>query len=247
MTLCRAFGAVVLAVTSVGHAAVLASGNAGTPTSQNNAPSIPDLDGEWVCQAYCPAGGEGKTAHIVQHGMELRFTNEGGQTSDGRLQDDLRTVVATAWNGLQGALDDRTLFLRWRNGTIWTKVVASGVLAASLNTAGKIDIYSILFDVDKTDIKPQSQSTLREISGLLKSDAKAKLEIAGHTDNTGTATHNLTLSKARAAAIVQALVTTYGVDPSRLKAAGYGDTKPVAPNDNEESRAKNRRVELRKL
>jgi outer membrane protein OmpA-like peptidoglycan-associated protein len=74
-----------------------------------------------------------------------------------------------------------------------------------------------------------------------------RLEIAGHTDNSGTAAHNLALSKGRAAAVVPALVKDYGIAVTRLQPPGYGDTKPVAPNTTEENKAKNRRVELRKI
>ena len=85
------------------------------------------------------------------------------------------------------------------------------------------------------------------VAKLLKADPGLKLEVAGHTDNTGTAAHNLQLSAGRAAAVVNALVATYGIDRARLEPKGYGDTRPVAPNDGEANRARNRRVELRKL
>jgi len=81
----------------------------------------------------------------------------------------------------------------------------------------------------------------------LKIDRTLKVEVAGHTDNTGTADHNQTLSEGRAKAVVDALVKDYGIDAARLQAKGYGATKPVAPNDTDDGRAKNRRVELRKL
>jgi outer membrane protein OmpA-like peptidoglycan-associated protein len=71
--------------------------------------------------------------------------------------------------------------------------------------------------------------------------------VAGHTDNTGDKEHNAKLSDGRAAAVVQSLIKTYGIDAARLQAKGYGDAKPVGPNDTEDGRAKNRRVELRKM
>jgi OOP family OmpA-OmpF porin len=120
-------------------------------------------------------------------------------------------------------------------------------MAKALTDTGKVDIYGLYFDTDKTDLKPESQSTLEEVANLLKADPSLKLEVAGHTDNTGTAAHNMQLSAGRAAAVVNALVTSYGVDRARLQAKGYGDSKPVAPNDIEPNRARNRRVELRKL
>lgn len=120
-------------------------------------------------------------------------------------------------------------------------------MAKALSAAGKIDLYGILFDIDKTNLKPESKKTLDEVAKLLQSDPTLKLEVAGHTDNTGSADHNMELSSGRAAAVVDALVTSYGIDKSRLVAKGYGDTMPVAPNDTAEGRAKNRRVELKKM
>jgi outer membrane protein OmpA-like peptidoglycan-associated protein len=120
-------------------------------------------------------------------------------------------------------------------------------MAKALSTTGKIDIYGILFDVDRAELKSESRPTLEEVANLLKSDPSLRVEVAGHTDNTGGADHNMKLSVARAAAVVNALIGTYGIDKSRLQPKGYGDTKPVAPNDSDQDRAKNRRVELRKL
>jgi len=126
-------------------------------------------------------------------------------------------------------------------------VIKSEEMAQALKQTGKIDVYGILFDVDKTEVKQESAPTLTEVAKLLKGDAQLKLEVAGHTDNTGSAAHNLTLSEGRAAAVVRALVSTYGVAAARLQAKGYGDTKPIAANTTDEGRAKNRRVELRKI
>jgi OOP family OmpA-OmpF porin len=120
-------------------------------------------------------------------------------------------------------------------------------MAKALSATGRIDIYGIFFDVDKTELKAESQATLEEVAKLLKSDPSLRIEVAGHTDNTGGADRNMKLSVGRAAAVVNALVNTYGIDKTRLQPKGYGDTKPVGPNDSDQGRAKNRRVELRKL
>jgi OOP family OmpA-OmpF porin len=127
-----------------------------------------------------------------------------------------------------------------------TVEVKANDMAKSLAGAGKIDVYGIYFDIDKTELKPESKSALEEVAKLLKADPSLRLEVAGHTDNTGTPAHNMQLSSGRAAAVVNALVADYGVDRARLRANGYGDSKPVAPNDSDQNRAKNRRVELRK-
>ncbi|HEX9367259.1 MAG TPA: OmpA family protein [Vicinamibacterales bacterium] len=120
-------------------------------------------------------------------------------------------------------------------------------MADALATKGFVDLYGIYFDVNKAEIKPESTKTLDEVASLLKIDRSLKLEVSGHTDNTGDKARNLQLSDARAQAVVQALVKTYGIAATRLQAKGYGDTKPVAPNTSDANRTKNRRVELRKL
>ena len=119
-------------------------------------------------------------------------------------------------------------------------------IADALATKGFFDLYGIRFDTDKTEIKPESKGTLDEVASLLKIDRSLKLVISGHTDNVGDKARNMKLSEARAQAVVQALVTNYGIDPKRLIPKGYGDTRPVAPNTTDDNKAKNRRVELRK-
>jgi OmpA-OmpF porin, OOP family len=125
--------------------------------------------------------------------------------------------------------------------------VKAADIADALATTGAVDLYGIYFDVDKAVVRPESDKTLDVVASLLKIDRSLKLEIAGHTDSTGDKEHNLKLSQDRAAAVVDALVKKYSIDPARLQAQGYGDSKPVAGNDTEEGRAKNRRVELKRL
>ena len=207
---------------------------------------VPGLAGEWVCRDYCPQGGEGKTAHIAQSGVILHFINEGGGKSEGRVASDSQSVLASDCGNLQGNLERNATLIRWTNGTVWAKVPATSTLSNALRSQGKVDIYTILFDVDESEIKPQSQSTINAIVGLMKSDPSLKLEVSGHTDNTGSAAHNQQLSQARAKAVVADLVKN-GVSAARLQAKGYGDTRPVASNSTDAGRAQNRRVQLRKL
>jgi outer membrane protein OmpA-like peptidoglycan-associated protein len=118
-------------------------------------------------------------------------------------------------------------------------------LAADLARDGHVAIYGIYFDVDQATLKPESEVALQHVLDLLKSDASLKLEVQGHTDNTGSAPHNQTLSEQRAAS-VSAWLVGHGVSAGRLTAKGYGDTQPAADNRTPEGRAKNRRVELKK-
>ncbi|RJG35081.1 OmpA family protein, partial [Motilimonas pumila] len=104
-------------------------------------------------------------------------------------------------------------------------------------------IYGIYFDFDKADIKPDSKPQLDQIAKLLGDHPDIKLTFTGHTDNQGNADYNLARSRRRADAIVAALVRDYGIAAGRLNAQGMGASAPIASNDTDEGRAKNRRVE----
>jgi outer membrane protein OmpA-like peptidoglycan-associated protein len=113
-----------------------------------------------------------------------------------------------------------------------------------ISSSGHVALYGIYFDTDKADLKPESRPTLQEIARLLKQDAALKLYVVGHTDNVGGFDYNSGLSERRAVAVVKELTANHGIAATRLKAAGVGMLSPVAPNDREEGRTKNRRVEL---
>lgn len=117
-------------------------------------------------------------------------------------------------------------------------------LAGSIRETGKAAVYGIYFDTDKADIKPESAAAIAEIAKMLQANPGLKLFVVGHTDTTGAFDHNVKLSQARAAAVVNALVAQHGIAAARLTPFGGGPTAPVASNRTEEGRAKNRRVEL---
>lgn len=120
----------------------------------------------------------------------------------------------------------------------------ASAMAAEINKSGRVTLRGILFDVGQATIKPESAALLAEVGALLKADAALSLEVVGHTDNTGTAAANLTLSRQRADAVKAWLVKTHAIDASRLTTSGRGDTVPVADNATDAGRAQNRRVEL---
>jgi outer membrane protein OmpA-like peptidoglycan-associated protein len=122
--------------------------------------------------------------------------------------------------------------------------VDAASLANDINRTGHASVYGIYFDTGKADIKPESDATLKEIAKLLQGDAKLKLYVVGHTDNQGALDLNMDLSRRRADAVLAALTTKYAVPAGRLRAYGSGPYAPVASNDREDGRAKNRRVEL---
>lgn len=123
----------------------------------------------------------------------------------------------------------------------------AGDLAKGLAADGKIALYGIYFDSNKADVKSESKPQLAEMAKLLQQDATLKVYIVGHTDNQGAMARNLPLSQQRAEAVVKALVTDYKIAATRLSAKGIASYSPVATNDNDVGKAKNRRVELVKF
>jgi outer membrane protein OmpA-like peptidoglycan-associated protein len=111
----------------------------------------------------------------------------------------------------------------------------------------RIRLYGIHFDVDKATIKPQSEPVIAQIAAVMKQNPSWRFRVEGHTDSDGGYAHNMTLSQARAQAVVNELVTRYHIARSRLSAAGYGYSHPVAPNTTAAGKALNRRVELVRL
>jgi OmpA-OmpF porin, OOP family len=123
-------------------------------------------------------------------------------------------------------------------------VANADVFSNDIRATGHAAVYGITFDTDSAGIKPESAQAIGEIAKLLKADAGLKIFVVGHTDGTGAVDHNLKLSGDRAQAVMQALVRDHGIAAARLRAYGCGPYAPVASNDTEDGRAKNRRVEL---
>jgi len=116
----------------------------------------------------------------------------------------------------------------------------------ALDEEGHVAVYGIYFDNDRAALKLGAEKVLIQMVILMKNNPDLAIEIQGHTDNTGPADHNLDLSTRRAET-VKSFLLTYGIEARRMVSKGYGEEKPVAPNDTEEGRAMNRRVELRKI
>lgn len=102
------------------------------------------------------------------------------------------------------------------------------------------------FGFNSADLTPGARSILEEQAAILDMEPTVRVEIAGHSDSTGPEAYNLGLSERRAKAAEEYLISK-GISPDRLKAVGYGESRPVATNDTREGRAMNRRVELNVL
>ena len=140
------------------------------------------------------------------------------------------------------------------NGLIWLRIVEkkemeqhvvadAAAFGNDIKATGHVAVYGINFDTGKATITPESAAAIGEVAKLLKTDAALKVHVVGHTDNVGSVESNLKLSQDRAAAVVQALVQQ-GIAAARLRPYGCGSFAPVASNDAEDGRAKNRRVEI---
>ncbi len=113
-------------------------------------------------------------------------------------------------------------------------------------TDGKIITNGIRFDVNKATIRPESMGVINEIVQLMNEHPELKFSVEGHTDSDGSADHNQRLSEQRSEAVMKQMVAM-GIASDRLTSAGHGQNRPLAPNDTQENKARNRRVEFVRL
>lgn len=123
------------------------------------------------------------------------------------------------------------------------ETVTAAAMGQDLARQGRVALYSILFDTGRAEVKPESQPQLAELVGFLRGAPDMKVLVVGHTDNQGALDYNLDLSRRRAQAVVAALAGQ-GIPATRMVPQGVGMAAPLASNDAEDGRARNRRVEL---
>lgn len=124
--------------------------------------------------------------------------------------------------------------------------VSLPVALEPISNTGKETLNNIFFDVGRYDLVGKSRTELTRLAQFLKTNPTVSVEISGHTDDQGDATANLLLSKKRAQTVV-AYLTEAGIEAGRIRATGFGKTKPLLPNTSEENRRLNRRIEWRVL
>jgi OOP family OmpA-OmpF porin len=133
--------------------------------------------------------------------------------------------------------------------TVETEPMEIGMVTAAnigegLSTLGRIAIYDIFFDTGQSEVKPESANALKAIAEYLNANETQNVVIVGHTDNVGDFDMNISLSQSRADAVMEKLISEYGVNREQLKPFGVGPVSPVESNSTEEGRAQNRRVEI---
>jgi OOP family OmpA-OmpF porin len=133
----------------------------------------------------------------------------------------------------QGTLDDGKM-----------AITGDSPIARALADTGRIDLYGFYFDTGKAGLQAGSDKALAELAQVLKDNPSLQVQVIGHTDNVGHDAANLLLSQYRARAVTDALAQRLGLSADRLEPLGRGASQPVAPNDSEDGRARNRRVEI---
>jgi outer membrane protein OmpA-like peptidoglycan-associated protein len=114
-----------------------------------------------------------------------------------------------------------------------------------IDTGSTVELKNVFFDVDKWELKPESKAELDKLIFFLTKNPGVKIELGGHTDNSGKKEWNRTLSTNRAKAVYEYVIKNGKIDEDRLSYKGYAETKPKVPNDTPENKAKNRRTEFK--
>ncbi|MCB0401845.1 MAG: OmpA family protein [Flavobacteriales bacterium] len=136
--------------------------------------------------------------------------------------------------------------------TLFAANVKEDIELKEMNAGRSFELKNILYDYDRATLRPESKTELDRLVVILNEHAAIKVEISSHTDSKGTDAYNQKLSQRRAQSVVDYLIKK-GIDKSRLVPTGYGESKPVAPNtnedgsDNPEGRQLNRRTEFKVL
>jgi outer membrane protein OmpA-like peptidoglycan-associated protein len=137
--------------------------------------------------------------------------------------------------------------LKLEGATDKEKTISRTIEMRKLSVGVSSILHFIYFDFDKATFKTEAYDELNKLENMMRQNDAMSIELAGHTDAVGTKAYNLFLSKKRAEAVKDYL-TKKGIDPRRIQAVGYGKTKPLASNDDEdEGRELNRRVEFKVL
>lgn len=133
-----------------------------------------------------------------------------------------------------------------KEGTAFNEPKKLDIKLSPIEKGETVILRNVFFDTDKFNLKPTSEVELDKLVDFLVKNPVLKIELGGHTDDQGETTYNQKLSENRAKAVLDYLVNK-GIDASRLSAFGYGESKPMATNSDEQGRAQNRRTEFKVL
>jgi outer membrane protein OmpA-like peptidoglycan-associated protein len=169
-----------------------------------------------------------------------------GYTTDGRFFATVELGKNTAFQVQKEGYLFYSQNINLKENTSQAKPYELEILLMPISVNSKITLNNVFFDFDKSNLKPESFVELDKLVELLQKNPTVKIEISGYTDDKGDEKYNQVLSQKRAESVMDYLIQK-GIDKIRLTAKGYGETQPIAPNDTEENKAKNRRTELKVL
>ncbi|MBK7818088.1 MAG: OmpA family protein, partial [Sphingobacteriaceae bacterium] len=129
--------------------------------------------------------------------------------------------------------------------TDFTKPYLLEIPLEPIDTGRTVELKNIFFDVNKWDLKPESKAELEKLAAFLAKNPTLKIELGGHTDNSGDKKFNEMLSTNRAKSVYDYVIANGKISAARLSYKGYADKRPKVPNDSPENKAKNRRTEFK--
>ena len=186
-----------------------------------------------------------------EHEMSYKDSDHDGVPDDDDRCPDTPRGVSVDDNGCPGDQDHDGVADnqdRCPDTPIGTRVDRNGCPMSAKETelldTGTLRLENVYFDTDKATIKSESYDALDEVGEILAKWPELRIEIGGHTDNTGTSSYNRDLSNDRAASVKEYLTSKFSLRKDQYTSKGYGETRPVATNDTSDGRAKNRRVEF---
>lgn len=192
------------------------------------------------CEATKNANNKQKGAVIGSAGGAVIGGVVGNNTGDGNTA--LGAIIGGVVGGAAGAIIGNRMDKQ-------AKEIEQEIPGAEVERVGEgINVTfdessGVYFDTEKYNINSKSQATLNKLADIFKEYPDSNILVEGHTDNTGSETYNLTLSKNRAQAVTNYL-TSQGLSNGRFNTKWYGESQPKYDNSTAEGRAKNRRVEL---
>jgi outer membrane protein OmpA-like peptidoglycan-associated protein len=182
---------------------------------------------------------ENYRAALKDLNAEILYTKEGEETV-ARVDNNGKTVWIDVTGGTGATITVDTI--EEKPFLLSIKPPQAADMKATLDHTDRITLY-VNFAFNKAILQPDAQPIIAQVATLMKSNPDLKFSVEGHTDSIGLHDYNVKLSQDRAAAVVAAL-EAQSIAASRLSSTGFGPDKPIAPNETDPGRAKNRRVEL---
>lgn len=173
-----------------------------------------------------------------------RTTDDGGWTgATFHLQKDGSEYWLGIYDLINNPVDQFTFVLLTVEGM--KQEITANEMFEKINSGLPITLY-INFETGKSAIKSDSENIVEELYQMMNENPDLKILVEGHTDNVGNKSSNQSLSEKRAASLKTALVTK-GISSSKIETVGFGQDQPLADNSTDEGRAKNRRIEIKKI